>query len=212
MPKVMSLKLYYQRFDRALREIIAKLEEGNVSEAKRMLAETLNSYLYRSKIYPDGERFERALYNRFRYNYVSFKSEHSYGGVDIVLLGKAPKVKLIECKISRSDVFHIEPEDYEKLHNKYHQLKNRGYEVTPVIAVKFPHRRRIRYVVLKDEWMDREVTLRVEYRPKSRRVFVSVAKSRRKKYERKAKFEKLQAERQMLIEKAANGAPCRESI
>ncbi|RLE51875.1 MAG: hypothetical protein DRJ33_04985 [Candidatus Methanomethylicota archaeon] len=197
------MKLYYQRFDRALKEVIGKLEEGKVEEAKLKLVETLNSYIYRSKIYPDGERFERSLYNRFRYNYVSFKSEHSFGGVDIVLLGKVPKVKLVECKISRSDIFHIEPEDYEKLHDRYHQLKNRGYDVTPIIAIKFPHRRRVRYVVLKDEWMDKEVTLRVEYRAKSRRVLVSVARSRRKKYERKTKFEKLQAERLMLIERPA---------
>lgn len=197
------MKLYYFRFDKALKEAIGLLDEGKVEEAKLKLVNALNSYIRRSKIYPSGERFEREIFNKFRYSHVPFKSEHSFGGADILLLSRAPKVKLIECKVSRADAFYIEPEDYEKIHIKYHRLKNRGYEVVPAIAIKFPHRRRVRVVNLKDEWMDREVTLRVEFRAKSKRVFVSVARSRRKKYERKGRFEELQVEREALIERGA---------
>jgi len=194
------LKLYYHRFDKALEEAIKLIDEGKIEEARAKLDETLKSYQYRSKIYPDGERFERQLYNRFKRGSVAFKSEHSFGGVDLIVFNKAPQVKLIECKISRRDVFHIEPWDYERLHDRYHQLISRGFKPIPIMVVKFPHRRKVRFILMKDEWMDREVTLRVEYREKSKRVYVAIARSRRKKYERRAKFERLQAERRKLIE------------
>lgn len=199
------MKLYYHRFDKALEEAIRLLDEGRIEEARAKLDETLKSYQHKSKTYPEGERFERQLYNRFKRGSVAFKSEHSYGGVDLIVFNKAPQVKLIECKVSRRDVFHIEPWDYEKLHERYHQLSARGFKPIPVIVVKFPHRRRVRFIVMKDEWMDREVTLRVEYRERSRRVYVTIARSRRKKYERREKFERLQAERRKLMEGVVEG-------
>ncbi|RLF11840.1 MAG: hypothetical protein DRJ98_02310 [Thermoprotei archaeon] len=200
LPGADDVKLYHHRFDRALGEAIKLLEDGRVDEAKNKLEETLKSYIYRSKIYPDGERFERFLYNRFKRGGVVFKSQHSFGGVDILVFNKAPQVKLLECKVSRRDVFHVRPEDYAKLHAKYHQLQTRGFTAIPIVVVRFPHRKKVRHILMKDEWMDREVTLRVEYREKSRRIFVTIARSRRKKYERRAKFERLQAERLKLIE------------
>lgn len=173
------MKLYYRRFDRSLSEAISLIEGGGVKEGLSKLREALESYRHYSQLYLRGERFERGLYNRFRRGGVVFKSEHSFGGVDLIVFGRAPKVKLVECKLSSRDLFYVLPEDYARLHERYHQLKRRGFEPEPVIVVGFPHRRRRRAVRLRDEWMDARATLRVEYSAKSRRVFVRLARSRR---------------------------------
>ena len=194
------LKLYHRRFDRSLGEAIKLLEEGRVEEATSKLKDTLESYRRHSQFYSKGDRFERDVFNRFKRGGVVFKSEHSFGGVDILVFNKAPRIKLLECKVSRKDRYYVMPEDYAKLHDKYHQLKRRGFDPEPYIVVSFPHRRKRRLIKLRDEWMDSQATLRVEYSAKSRRTFVYIAKSRRKKYERRAKFERLQAERLRLLQ------------
>lgn len=194
------MKLYHRRFDRSLSEAITLLEEGKVGEAVSKLRNTLESYRRYSQLYLRGDRFERDVFNRFKRGGVVFKSEHSFGGVDLIVFKRAPKVKLLECKVSRSDRLYILPEDYAKLHGKYHQLQRRGFDPEPFIVVSFPHRRRRRLVKLRDEWMDSQATLRVEYSAKSRRIYVYIARSRRKKHERKAKFERLQAERLKLLQ------------
>jgi len=194
------VKLYHRRFDRSLSEALSLLEGGRVEEAASMLRGILESYRRYSQFYSKGDRFERAVYNRFKRGGVVFKSEHSFGGVDLIVFNKAPRVKLLECKVSRKDRFYILPEDYAKLHDRYHQLQRRGFDPEPFIIVSFPHRRRRRLVRLRDEWMDSQATLRVEYSASSKRVYVYVARSRRKKYERRAKYERLQAERLKLLQ------------
>lgn len=157
--------------DKVIKEAIDLLEKNNIEEAKRKLKYAYEVYDRHAWLSKDGKLYEKDVYDRFSKKGVPFKSTHSFD-VDVVVLQKNHKVKLIECKVIRKDFLYLYPSDYEKLYTIYCKLKTLGYMPEPIVAVKMPKRKRERLIVLKEEWMKKGFVIKIRFHQSSRRITV----------------------------------------